>query len=205
MNTRKEPRNISLILMAVLAIVISLYGLGFAFIPGVDGIFKSKSPELIASTFYIGMFYTHTGLGGLALLVGFSQFFKKLRLKRLKLHKILGKIYVISVLISGTTGLYIAYYATGGIVSITGFSTLAILWLYTTIMAFISVRKGNINAHQRWMICSYALCFAAVTLRIYLGLSVALGIAFATSYPIISWLCWVPNMVFAVYRIKKIG
>jgi uncharacterized membrane protein len=191
--------------MAILAIIVSLYGLGFAFTPGLHGIFKSKSPELIASTFYIAMFYTHTGLGGLALLVGFSQFFKKLRLKRLKLHKTLGKIYVISVLISGTTGLYIAYYATGGIISITGFSALAILWLYTTIMAYTSVKKGNVDAHQRWMICSYALCFAAVTLRIYLGLSVALGIAFLTSYPIISWLCWVPNLMFAVYRIKKIG
>lgn len=204
MNTYKESRNIGLILMAILAVIVSTYPIGFAFVPGADGIFRSKSPELLANTLYLTLFYTHTGFGGLALFVGFSQFFKKLRAKRLNLHKTLGKIYVVSVLISGVTGLYIAYYATGGIVSITGFSALAILWLYTTIQAYISIKKGNIQAHQRWMIRSYALCFAAVTLRIYLGISFGLGIAFLTFYPIISWLCWVPNLLFAEYRIKKL-
>jgi len=41
------------------------------------------------------------------------------------------------------------------------------------------------------------LTFAAVTLRIYLPLSLAFGVQFATAYPAISWLCWVPNLFVA--------
>jgi hypothetical protein len=48
---------------------------------------------------------------------------------------------------------------------------------------------------------SYALIFAAVTLRIYLPiLSPALGEH--TAYLIISWACWVPNLVFAEWLIR---
>ena len=43
---------------------------------------------------------------------------------------------------------------------------------------------------------SYALTLAAVTLRIYMPLSLALGIGFEDAYRVVSWLCWVPNLVF---------
>jgi hypothetical protein len=42
---------------------------------------------------------------------------------------------------------------------------------------------------------SYALTLAAVTLRIYLPLSHALEIGFEDAYRLVSWLCWVPNLV----------
>jgi hypothetical protein len=48
---------------------------------------------------------------------------------------------------------------------------------------------------------SYALIFAAVTLRIYLPvLRPALGQHAA--YLIISWACWVPNLVFAEWLVR---
>jgi len=52
-------------------------------------------------------------------------------------------------------------------------------------------------AHQRWMIRSLALTFAAVTLRVYLPLSVAVGLPFDVAYPVIAWVCWVPNLLVA--------
>jgi len=54
------------------------------------------------------------------------------------------------------------------------------------------------------MIRNYALAFAAVTLRVYLPFSQALLHAdFLTSYRIISWLCWVPNLVIAEIIIHR--
>ena len=41
------------------------------------------------------------------------------------------------------------------------------------------------------------LTFAAVTLRIYLPLSDLVGIDFDVAYPVIAWLCWVPNVIVA--------
>ena len=47
------------------------------------------------------------------------------------------------------------------------------------------------------MIRSYAVTLAALTLRLYLPLSQAAGIEFVAAYQVISWLCWVPNLLFA--------
>ena len=50
---------------------------------------------------------------------------------------------------------------------------------------------------------SYALCLAAVTLRLYLPSSLAAGVAFGTAYPVIAWLCWVPNVLVAEWMIAS--
>ncbi len=53
------------------------------------------------------------------------------------------------------------------------------------------------------MIRSYALTFAAVTLRIYLPLSQIAGMPFDPAYQTISWLCWVPNLIVAEWIILR--
>jgi hypothetical protein len=47
------------------------------------------------------------------------------------------------------------------------------------------------------MIRSFALTFAAVTLRLYLPLIFLTGFNFVDGYRAISFLCWVPNLVLA--------
>jgi len=47
------------------------------------------------------------------------------------------------------------------------------------------------------MIRSFALTFAAVTLRLYLPISAMLSIPFEEAYRAISFLCWVPNLALA--------
>ena len=75
----------------------------------------SKSAALLSSGFYNLSFYAHISLGGIALFVGWVQFIKKLRLSYPKIHRLIGKIYVGSVLISGPFGFYIALHASGGL------------------------------------------------------------------------------------------
>ena len=154
--------------------------------------------------FYIPVFYTHITFGGIALLTGWSQFSKRLRDRNLSLHRMLGKIYVGSVILSSTAGLFIAFFSSGGIMSALGFSSLALLWLLTILKAYTSILKKDIKQHENWMIRNYALAFAAVTLRIYLPFSQAvLHADFLTSYRIISWLCWVPNILIAQMIINR--
>ena len=115
-------------------------------------------------------------------------------------------IYLVFVLLSGIAGFYIAFYASGGIIAQIGFTGLAIGWLFTTGMAYAAVLKRTIRSHENWMIRSYALCFAAVTLRLWLPLfQFGLGIEFFAGYRIIAWLCWVPNLLLAeaIIRIKS--
>lgn len=187
-----------------LAIGVGLYPLFYFLGDMSGGLLASKSAALLASSFWQLGFYTHIGFGGLALLSGCTQFLPKLRQKRLALHRTLGKIYVASVLLSGSAGLGIAFAATGGLFAHLGFGGLAIFWLYTTMQAFLTIKRKEVTLHQQWMTRSYALCFAAVTLRLWLPLLLgAFGMSFGVAYPIIAWLCWVPNLAVAEWMIRR--
>lgn len=191
-----------------LAIVIGLYPLGYVISDTLAqyGLLSQKPDAITGSQIWNIQFYLHIMLGGLALLAGWSQFLKKSRSKYLSTHRLLGKVYMIAVVISGISGLYIAIYAEGGIVAKTGFAGLAISWLFTTIKAFLDVRKGNITGHQQWMVRSYALTFAAVTLRIWLPMfQYGFGMDFLSAYVIIAWLCWVPNLLWAEWKVRRYG
>lgn len=50
---------------------------------------------------------------------------------------------------------------------------------------------------------SFALTYAAVTLRIYLPVSMIVGLEFAQAYPVIAWLCWLPNLGVAQLLIVR--
>ena len=103
----------------------------------------------------------------------------------------------IGVLIGGLSGLFMAFHAFGGLPSRLGFACLAVAWLYSGFRAYFAVRACDFLAHRRWMVRNFALTFAAVTLRVYLPASMALGAAFEVAYPVIAWLCWLPNLVAA--------
>ncbi|WP_040440484.1 DUF2306 domain-containing protein [Roseibium aggregatum] len=142
------------------------------------------------------MLYAHIGVAPIALALMPFQFMTRLRARRPKLHRWLGRGYVAAVLVSGLAGLQLAFHTTAGIFAATGFALLAVLWMITTGIALVFALQRNIPRHRAWMLRSAALTFAAVTLRVYLGSSMAAGLDFQTAYPLIAWLCWLPNAVF---------
>lgn len=198
-------KKISFVVFAFLAIGIGLYPLLYVIIDTTFGLLDSKSPELLNSTLWNVAFYTHIFLGGIALLTGWSQFSGKIRRKNLLLHRRLGMIYCICVLFSGSASLYIGYYATGGLVPAGGFIGLGLVWLTSTGLAFNAIMDKKILIHQKWMIVSFAACFAAVMLRIWLPILTAAFGDFLPAYKMVAWLCWVPNMIFAYFVLKKKG
>jgi uncharacterized membrane protein len=188
------------------ALVIGLYPLSYLFFDMSGSLFSSKSEALLQSYLWNTAFYLHISFGGLSLLTGWSQFSKWVRNKNLTLHRSLGKIYLISVSVSGTAGLYISFFATGGIIPSLGFGGLAIAWLASSAIAYISIRKGNIDRHQQWMVRSYAVTFAAVTLRLWIPFFQGiLHMDFITSYKIIAWLCWVPNLLIGDWIARRLA
>ena len=148
--------------------------------------------------------YSHIFGSAVALALGPLQFSERLRRRRPALHVWSGRLYLtLGVLIGGVSGLYMATRAYGGIVSHLGFGILALLWLFTGYRAYAAVRAREIDVHRRWMIRNFALTLAAVTLRIYLPLSMAAGFDFDIAYPAISWLCWVPNLALAQWLVSE--
>ena len=139
----------------------------------------------------------------LALMIGPFQFLPGICKGRwLKVHRWLGRIYLLSVLFGGLGGLYMARLSYGGIITHLGFGALACLWLYTGYRAYRHIRMKEIEQHRQWMIRNYALTFAGVMLRVWIPLSGAMGVDFLPAYQAISWLAWVPNLFFAQWMIQ---
>ena len=149
--------------------------------------------------------YIHAFASIVALTLGPFQFSTRLRQKHTNFHRWLGRTYLgVGVLVGGFSGLYMSQYAFGGLVAKLGFATLAIVWLYTGLRAYLAVRRGTIDEHRKWMVRNFSLTFAAVTLRLYLPASMVAGIEFALAYPIIAWLCWLPNLAFVEWQYNRV-
>jgi len=150
---------------------------------------------------YSAGIYTHAFASIVALVLGPFQFSTDLREKHTEVHRWLGRTYLaVGVLVGGLSGLYMSQYAFGGTVARLGFASLALFWLYSGLRAYLAIRRGAVHEHRKWMVRNFSLTFAAVMLRLYLPASMVAGIEFTVAYPVIAWLCWVPNVLFAEWR-----
>lgn len=178
----------------------------WAYIPmKTDIAFLQLKQQYIHITEWRIAFFVHVFSSLLVLAAGFSQFSKKLLKKNPKLHRTLGYVYVIDILmVTGPAGLLMSFYANGGLSSRIGFVLLSILWIAFTAIALYKAIKKDFVAHRIYMIRSFALTLSAVSLRIW-----KVVIAFSTDIPpmdryrIIAWLGWVLNLLIAEWIIYK--
>ncbi len=138
----------------------------------------------------------HIGGGVLAIVIGPFQFWRGFRQRYPGLHRLLGVAYLAATVgFGGIGGLLLAPYSYGGLLTHLGFGVLATLWMVTGTVAFWSILRGRLPQHREWMIRSYALTFAAATLRLWLPALVALGVEFEQAYQLVAWISWVPNLI----------
>ncbi|EBA15651.1 hypothetical protein RSK20926_15576 [Roseobacter sp. SK209-2-6] len=147
-------------------------------------------------------FFAHIGLAPVALALMPFQFWKGLRQRRPILHRWIGRSYGVAILLSGCGALMMALNSTAGPVAASGFAVLALLWLGTTGLGIFAAIQGRYLDHQRWMLRSAALTFAAVTLRVYLPFLFA-TLGEESGYSLVAWACWVPNALVAEWLIRR--
>jgi uncharacterized membrane protein len=97
-----------------------------------------------------------------ALLIGPINFSSRIRQHHLQLHRVLGRIYVISVFIGAATGVALATGRPG----LAGTSLQAAAWIICTTAALITARNRQIAQHRQWMARSYAVTFTFVSSRV---------------------------------------
>jgi uncharacterized membrane protein len=186
-------------LVALLALPIVGYALSYVIV-GAPMYPPNLSDSFLSRPWGI---YPHALFGSLALGLGALQFNRWILLRRRALHRALGTIYVASSALVGLAGLYMSFYSFGGVVTHLGFGTLAVLLLVTTARAYAAARARTIAIHRQWMLRSYALVFAAVTLRVELPLLIMAFSDFTPAYQVVSWLSWVPNALWAEWYIRR--
>ena len=142
-------------------------------------------------------FFVHVFTSMLVLIAGFTQFSGVILRRFPRVHRIMGYVYITVLLgITGPASFVMALYANGGITSRLAFTTLALLWWFTTFRALLAVRKRDFVQHRNYMWRSYALTLSAVTLRAWKYVIVwAFHPPPMDVYRLVAWLGFVPNLL----------
>ena len=148
-------------------------------------------------------FVTHVSLAPLALVLGSMQLLPWLRSKHPVVHRWTGRLYGVSVLLAGVSGLVVASGAAGGLSAQIGFGVLSVLWLIATALGVWHARGRRFGAHRRWMIRSFAMTFTGVTLRIYLLVFIGAGFTYTEASVYLAWLGWVPNLIAVEWWMRR--
>ncbi|WP_214110984.1 DUF2306 domain-containing protein [Acrocarpospora catenulata] len=146
-------------------------------------------------------FYTHVIFGGLTLLLVPVQFAARIRDRVPVLHRAVGRVALVALLVAGVSGLVLAPVNMAGPIGVAGFGSLGIIWITFAVLAFLAIRRGDVAAHRRWAIRVFALTYGAVTLRLWLVTLLVTLKSFETAYAIVPFLGWVPNLLIAEWVI----
>jgi uncharacterized membrane protein len=108
-------------------------------------------------------------LGGItAILSGPLQFSSRLRRRNPKFHRVLGRVYVLSVFAAAPLAVVLSnhrhdpraiYFVAANIVQ-------AGTWFLVTVAAFLTARNRHFQQHREWMVRSYAVTFTFVGTRV---------------------------------------
>jgi uncharacterized membrane protein len=150
----------------------------------------------------------HAVAGATALLLAPFQFSAKLRRRSLRLHRVLGRLYVAGVAVAAPTAIPVAIIL-GPPSLVMAAVTQSSGWLVTTAIALYCVRRGDIRQHQEWMIRSYPFAMVFVLARAILAIPAvqAMGeVGFVSVvWSLIAAACFVPSLVISWRALSKRG
>jgi uncharacterized membrane protein len=116
----------------------------------------------------------HGLAGACAILLGPMQFSDRLRQRFTKLHRVVGRIYIVGACILAPLGAYIQYFQerTGGTRSFSIAAAVdAILLVATTAIAFAFILQGKVQQHRQWMTRSFAVALVFLEVRVISGVT----------------------------------
>jgi uncharacterized membrane protein len=183
---------------AALLLSVGVAVFSYRFLPRIGPI----SPDILANLYARPWLTLHVAGAATALLLGAFQFLPAVRRRR-TLHRWIGRLYASGCIVGGCAGFALAFGTTAGPVAALGFGLLAPIWIYCTAQGWLTARARRFDEHRRWMIRSFALTFAAVTLRLYLPIGVMAGLTFHQIYVATAWISWIPNLAMAELYLRR--
>jgi hypothetical protein len=176
---------------AVLSIGVALFS--FRYLPRLG----LGAPLILGNPLSRPWLYLHIAGAATALLIAPFQLLPALRRRGRPWHRWVGRAYVVACLLGGVGGFVSAFGSTAGPVATSGFATLAVLWIFANVMGWLRATQHRFAEHKRWMIYSFAMTFAAVTLRLYLPIFPLLHRPFVEGYRSAAWISWMFNLAVA--------
>lgn len=177
------------------------------FMHGADH-FLELTPEALGKYFELRwVLIAHITAGGGALISGIVQFWPKLRNYSWKLHRFIGFVYLLAILVSSSCALVLAF-TTAYKVSWANAFTLQIwasVWISATFVAYYAAVKRKFQLHREWMTRSYIVTVAFLISGFAYKIPYVqqLGSYEEVSTPLF-WMGWaVPLYVYELIRSRK--
>lgn len=156
-----------------------------------------------------GMFWSrrawlwmHLAGGALAMLLGALQFIARVRITWPRIHRWMGRVYLLAMLIgiTGASGLIATSPAPAAIRI--AFAATGITWVVTAVVGFVAIRRKRMDMHRRWMIRNYLVTLAPATFRLALLVPGMMALASPiVMIPLLLWLSWLmPLLAYEALR-----
>lgn len=198
-RTTSWPARITWTILGLLCLGITTYSARYLVHP------PRTAAQALHNPLGVPWLFIHVAGAVIALSLGSLQFLPALRRGPGPPHRWIGRTYVAGCLVGGAAGLALAPGSSAGPIASAGFGGLAVIWIAVTLLGWRAAAQGRFAEHRRWMIRSWALTLAAVTLRIYLPLVMVFDLPFLPWYRAISFLAWVPNLIAAELWMRRAG
>jgi uncharacterized membrane protein YozB (DUF420 family) len=145
------------------------------------------------SVLYYPVLLGHIGFGTIAMIAVVLQVWPWLRRNHPRVHRVSGRIYIVSALISASCALYAVTFIDG--VGRLGFTIATLIWMATTVIAYIRVRQGRYAQHRRFMLYSFALMMNGVWGVVIVNIGLELGANYESLLEAARWGGWVTNLM----------
>ena len=141
--------------------------------------------------------------GSIALIMGPWQFWIALRTPFRPVHRWTGRVYLAGVALAAISGFYLVLYSPL-IAFGAGLLALDVAWVISTVMAYVAIRKRRIAKHREWMIRSYVLTLAFVSVRFWLLLAMSHELGDPTVVvPAVGWVSWIAPLVLVEMILRR--
>jgi len=127
-------------------------------------LFRADSPHRHHLLLQNVILIPHILAGLAALLIGPVQFSTRMRQRNLGLHRVLGKVYVLAIVVAACTAFLLGNNIPRPVMIAS--NSQAVLWLLCTTAAFLTARNRHIAQHRVWMIRSYSVTLIFFTSRV---------------------------------------
>jgi hypothetical protein len=140
-------------------------------------------------SWWLATFYFHVTGASICLVAGTPLMFPAWTRKHPAWHRVLGYVYLNSVLwMSAPTGMVLALTAKGGVWGSSGFLLAGAAWWYTTWVGYQAIRQRDLDRHVQAMVRSYTWALSAPAFRVAQAALFLTGLDDRLNYVVSLWL-----------------
>ena len=184
--------------VALLSVEIAVVSLVRYFTP-----FDPPPPPIAANAYASPFLVLHVIGGVAALLVGPLQFAGNVRARWPSFHRATGWAFIAGCAVAAPTGLVLAMGTTAGPFVAAAFAIPAVLCALFTWFGWRAIFERRFADHAAWMLRSYAMIAAAITLRLLIPAAAFLEFDFLAAYRVNAWLAWMINWTLVEFALAR--